>query len=223
VLADQVHRRGRVAGPAQQAGGAAHHFHAVIQGQVQAGIAVAPVLHHLRGQAIELVAVDVEAAGVELGAFGIGLGAADAGGVGQHVEDVVQVLIFDALVADDAHRLRDLARRQVEAGAGRGLAHGVAFGALALDHDLVQGGGVGRGVLCERGGSGQRAQRSKQGLGQAGLRQQAGQHNGRTGHRRFQGGSTPMADILGGPARSSGWGSVRGWRRPCRTRRGRRH
>ncbi len=166
MLADQVHRRGRIAGTTEQAGGATHHFHAVVQRKVQAGITVAPVLHHLRGQAIELVGVDVEPTCVELGALAVGLGTGHAGGVGQHVDDVVQVLIFNALVADDAERLRDLARCQVEAGAGRGAAHRIAFGAFALDHHLVQCGRVGGGVGEGGRGRGQGAECNEYGNGQ---------------------------------------------------------
>lgn len=164
MLADQVHRSGRVAGAAEQAGGAAHHFHAVVQRQIQAGVTVAPVLHHLRRQAVELVGIDVEPTRVELGALAVGLGAGHAGGVGQHVDDVVELLIFDALVADDADRLRDLARCQVEAGTGRGAAHRIAFGAFALDHHLVQRGRVGGGV--GEGGRGQGAECNEYGNGQ---------------------------------------------------------
>ncbi|KAG0771896.1 hypothetical protein G6F22_016117 [Rhizopus arrhizus] len=76
MLADQVHRCRRIAGTTEQAGGTAHHFHAVVQGQIEAGITVAPVLHHLRRQAIELVGIDVEPTRVELGALAVGLGAA---------------------------------------------------------------------------------------------------------------------------------------------------
>jgi len=91
-------------------------------------------------------------------------------------------------VADDADRLRDLARRQIETGAGRGTAHRIAFGALALYYDLVEGGRVGGGF----GGSGgcDGAERDEHG-------------NGQPLRLRGTEGGTDHADSCNGHARSA--------------------
>nr|GEU28453.1 hypothetical protein [Tanacetum cinerariifolium] len=151
ALAHQVDRGGRVAGARHQAGGAAHHFHAVVDGQAAQGFAAAPLLLPGGGHAVDLQVVDVEAARSEAAPVGFVLVDRHAGGVVDHVGHVLQELVLDALLRNHGHRLRRVAQRHVQRGGGAGAADGIGaggvIGLLAGHLDLRQH-GVAVGDLC---------------------------------------------------------------------------
>ncbi len=165
ALAQQVDRGRGHTGTAEQAVGAADHFHAVVEGGVVFLVCRAAV----GGNAIHLEIGDGKAARVVQRALGVVEGHADAGDVAHHVVEAEQRFVLQPLQADHAGRLRGFLQADRQArGAGR-------RGALAQHADLVQrlgvagvGGSVGLGQ-----GRGQR-QHGKQGQAQRGAAEGAG-------------------------------------------------
>ena len=129
LLAHDVDDAARIAHAAQQARGAAHHLHAVVE--VHALVDAVGVLGDVqRRAAVDLHAVDLEAARIEIGGVEIDLAGGDAGRGGQRVADVGHAAVVELLARDHRHRLRDLAERLVRLGGDAGHAAGVRARAL---------------------------------------------------------------------------------------------
>ncbi|KAG1452357.1 hypothetical protein G6F57_015953 [Rhizopus arrhizus] len=162
ALAHQVDGGRRVAGPFQQARGAAHDLDPVIDlgGGLVDGverIRVGDVDRH----AVDLQVVDLLATRLVGRALRTALNHRNAGGRLQHVVQVPHGLIIHALARHHRYRLRRLALRQVQ-----------ARGAVRHLHDVGVTGVHGRQIAghrdrCERGGLGRRTpqgQRAVRGL-----------------------------------------------------------
>ncbi len=127
LLAHEVHRGRRIARAIEQARGAAHDLHAVVEGRVHVGGAEVPQAVDGRGQAVELEVADAKAARGKLVAVAVAAADRQAGGGGlQRLRDRELACIVHELARDHADRLRSFARRQLQArGRSRGAA-GVA-------------------------------------------------------------------------------------------------
>ncbi|KAF1052015.1 MAG: hypothetical protein GAK34_01365 [Delftia tsuruhatensis] len=136
LLAHEVHRAARVARALEQARGAAHDFHAVVEGGVHVGGAEVPQAVDGRGQPVELEVADAEAARGKLVAVAVAAAHRQAGRGGlQRLRDRELACIVHELARDHADRLRCLARRQLQArGRSRGTAGiaGRAFGGARI-------------------------------------------------------------------------------------------
>ncbi|MNM66286.1 hypothetical protein D3C81_777650 [compost metagenome] len=96
-------------GALQQARGAAHDFHPVQHGRI-AGKAVRLRVVHGAVHAVELVRVDHEAARIHIASTHGAVVHGDAGGIGQHGVDGVEVLVIHLLARDDADGLGNFAQ-----------------------------------------------------------------------------------------------------------------
>ncbi|MNV45183.1 hypothetical protein D3C71_1369700 [compost metagenome] len=157
VLADQIDGRGRIAGAGQQAGRAPHDFHAVIDDGVDGRFAPGVARVETRRDAVIHVVADAETARTERIALAVIVLHRDAGRTGHHVGQRPHVFVFHALARHDGDRLRCLAQRQRQPGAGGGGARRVgtgAFrrGAVGIAHDLHAWQGGHPGFLRRRGG-----------------------------------------------------------------------
>ncbi|MNN38954.1 hypothetical protein D3C81_1529750 [compost metagenome] len=110
AFAYHVEGCGRIAGTGHQTVGTAHHFHAVVHGQAAENLPRAPGLLEDGGYAIDHQRVELKTAGVELGPTGFIAVDRHPGGIVDHVENRMQVLVLDALLGDDADRLRGFAQ-----------------------------------------------------------------------------------------------------------------
>ncbi|MNH12238.1 hypothetical protein D3C79_717730 [compost metagenome] len=110
ALADHVDHAAGVARAGHQPGGAAHHFHPVVDGHVEQGAGHgAGLVFLVSGDAVELVGVDGAAARIDVEALAAILGHGHAGGLVEHIGHVAQLLVIHALAGDDADRLRRFA------------------------------------------------------------------------------------------------------------------
>ena len=132
ALARQVHRAAKVAARAarEQAGRAAHDFHAVVNGQVQLLLAGEIAARHAVVRHVHAVAARIELALVHV--------VADHRHAGGHVQRLRHrggVLVAHALAGDDGNRLRHFARAQPLFAAHGGFADVAGrFGAVGHAH-----------------------------------------------------------------------------------------
>lgn len=145
ALAHQVHGAAGVPFALQQARRTAQHLGAVVNGHARTEVAGPAVHAAVQRHTVELDRRQVEAARVDVLAALRALGDRDAGGAGQGVVDVGEVLLVQQLPRDDADRLRDVLERLLALADGdrpRGvragaLGGGAAFG-VGRDRDLGQ-------------------------------------------------------------------------------------
>ena len=177
ALAHQVDGRAGRAAARRQARGAAHHFDAVVDGQVVVVAIESAVRTEAGGQAVEQDVIDGEAARAEAARV-----AREVALLHDQSRDrlhgVVQrrdAQVVDLLARQHADRLRRFAQRQVQLGCR--VAHARRIGAAAFRRRIAprRDGDAGHGLLGRRAGwrglLRQRRQAGGQAQGRGGLRQ----------------------------------------------------
>ncbi len=130
-LAHQIDRTTGIAGAVDQAGRAAHQLDAVVRGQVEHDAGVKAHADEHRRSAVELHAVDLEAARIDGRQPAVGVLDGDAHRLCGRLVQAGELLVVQALARDHRHRLGQLAQRLRSLAYGDGLG-GVGVRALGL-------------------------------------------------------------------------------------------
>ncbi|MNF53817.1 hypothetical protein D3C84_352220 [compost metagenome] len=142
TLAHHVEGCGRITGTGHQTVGATDHFDAVVHGQAAEDFSRTPRLLIDGGYTVDHQRVELKATGVELCAAGLVAVDRHTRGIVDHIEDGFQVLVLNALLSDDADRLRRFPQRHAQRRGRARCVRCVRVGAFG-NADLPSGGGLG--------------------------------------------------------------------------------